>query len=329
MQQEKLNDLLKQIDQIDQTRPLTDQPATDVEQQDVIDKRELLYNFAFIDEDSKREIRRKLLKAIALPGHLVPFASRDLPIARGWGTGGLQVTMSLVEPRDVLKVIDQGDDDSVNAVNLRRLVEKTTGISFTTDTTQASIVQTRHRIPEEPLRADQILVLQVPMADTLRAVEPVVEWATEMHAEADYGRMWVYMYESVVRSGDVEIPTQYPVLVEDRYMMDTSPIPRYDVPRLHQAETLYLFGAGREKRVYAIPPYTKAVPLQFEDYPFKTEHDPAQHCELCGSNDTFLTRVFVDPEGANTEGRWMDLCSDTSFCQKRRQAGLRPETLEG
>jgi alpha-D-ribose 1-methylphosphonate 5-phosphate C-P lyase len=293
------------------------------------EEREQLYNFAFIDEDSKREIRRKLLKAVALPGHLVPFASRDLPVARGWGTGGLQVTMSLVEPRDVLKVIDQGDDESVNAVNLRRLVEKTTGIAFTTDTLQASIVQTRHRVPEEPLRADQILVLQVPMADALRTVEPVVERAMEMHAEADYGRMWVYLYESVVRSGDIDISTQYPVMVEDRYIMDTSPIPRYDVPRLHQAETLYLFGAGREKRVYAIPPYTKVVPLQFEDHPFKTEHDPAQHCERCGSNDTFLTQVFVDPKGPGMPGRWMYLCSDTSFCQKRLEAREVVEATEG
>jgi alpha-D-ribose 1-methylphosphonate 5-phosphate C-P lyase len=236
--------------------------------------------------------------------------------------------MSLVEPRDILKVIDQGDDDSVNAVNLRRLVEKTTGISFTTDTTQASLVQTRHRVPEEPMRADQILVLQVPMADALRAVEPVVERATEMHAEADYGRMWVYMYESVVRSGDVEISSQYPVLVENRYVMDTSPIPRYDVPRLDQAETLYLFGAGREKRVYAIPPYTTVVPLQFEDYPFKTEHNAAQRCERCGSNDTFLTHVFVDPKGPEAQGRWMYLCSDTSFCQKRVQARELSETME-
>ena len=290
--------------------------------------REILYNFAFIDEDSKREVRRKLLKAVALPGHLVPFASRDLPIARGWGTGGLQVTMSLVEPCDTLKVIDQGDDDSVNAVNLRRFIEKTTGVHFTSDTTQATIVQTRHRVPEEAMRADQILVLQVPMADSLRVVEPVVERATEMHAEADYGRMWVYMYESVVRSGDVDISSQYPVMVEDRYIMDTSPIPRYDVPRLHQNETLYLFGAGREKRVYAIPPYTKVVPLQFEDYPFKTEHDPAQQCERCGSNDTFLTRVFVEPKTAGESARWMHICSDTSFRQKRVQAKAQPEETE-
>ncbi|MBV9228657.1 MAG: alpha-D-ribose 1-methylphosphonate 5-phosphate C-P-lyase PhnJ [Chloroflexi bacterium] len=290
--------------------------------------REPLYNFAFIDEDSKREVRRKLLKAVALPGHLVPFASRDLPIARGWGTGGLQVTMALVEPRDVVKVIDQGDDDSVNAVNLRHLIQKTTGTAFTTDTTAASIVQTRHRIPEECMRADQILVLQVPMADPVRWVEPVLERATEMHAESDYGRMWVYMYESVVRSGDMNIAAQYPVIVEDRYMMDTTPIPRYDVPRLHMAETLYLFGAGREKRVYAVPPYTKVVPLQFEDYPFTTEHNPAQHCEKCGANDTYLTQAFVESQVPGTAGRWMYTCSDTSYCQKRVQEKDQHMTTE-
>lgn len=280
-------------------------------------ERETLYNFGFIDEDSKREVRRKLLKAVALPGHLVPFASRDLPIARGWGTGGLQVTMALVEPNDIVKVIDQGDDESVNAVNLRRLIHKTTGIRFTTDTTAATVIQTRHRIPEEQLRADQILVLQVPMADPLRWVEPALEKSVEMHAEGDYGRMWVYMYESVVRSGDMDVASQYPVMVEDRYMMDTTPIPRYDVPRLHMAETLYLFGAGREKRVYAVPPYTKVVPLQFEDYPFITEHNPEQCCDICGSHDTYLTSTFIQAQSPGTEGRWRRTCSDTSYCQKR------------
>lgn len=43
--------------------------------------------FALLDEQSKREIRRAILKGIAIPGYQVPFASRELPIARGWGTG--------------------------------------------------------------------------------------------------------------------------------------------------------------------------------------------------------------------------------------------------
>jgi alpha-D-ribose 1-methylphosphonate 5-phosphate C-P lyase len=225
--------------------------------------------------------------------------------------------MALVEPNDVVKVIDQGDDESVNAVNLRRLIHKTTGIQFTTDTTAATLIQSRHRVPEEQLRADQILVLQVPMADPLRWVEPSLEHAAEMHAEGDYGHMWVYMYESIVRSGDMDVATQYPVMVEDRYMMDTTPIPRYDVPRLHMAETLYLFGAGREKRVYAVPPYTRVVPLQFEDYPFTTEHNPEQCCEICRSHNTYLTSTFIQAQSSESAGHWWRTCSDTSACQKR------------
>jgi len=31
---------------------------------------------------------------------------------------------------------------------------------------------------------------------------------------------------------------------------------------------LQLFGAGREKRIYAIPPHTQVTSLDFEDHPF-------------------------------------------------------------
>src|SRR5687768_8249810 len=99
-----------------------------------------------------------MLKAVAVPGYQVPFGSRELPIARGWGTGGLQLTLSLIGPGDVVKVIDQGSDDSVNAVNIRRLIERTApDVTTTTDTADASIVQSRHRAPELPLRNDQLM----------------------------------------------------------------------------------------------------------------------------------------------------------------------------
>jgi len=62
-----------------------------------------------------------------------------------------------------------------------------------------------------------------------------------------------------------------------------------------------------------VPPYTKIVPLQFEDYPFSTEHDSSQHCQRCGANDTFLTSHF-------SQGQWAYFCSDTSYCNKRSPA---------
>ncbi|MFN5929073.1 MAG: alpha-D-ribose 1-methylphosphonate 5-phosphate C-P-lyase PhnJ [Roseiflexaceae bacterium] len=289
---------------------------------------EQIYNFAFIDEDSKREVRRQTLKAVAIPGHQIPFASRDLPIGRGWGTGGLQITMAIITADDILKVIDQGDDESVNAVNLRRLLTRTTGVTTTTDTTAATIIQTRHRIPEEPMRADQILVLQVPMVDPLRWVEPNLERATIMHGEADYGRMWVYMYESIIKAGDLRIATQYPVIVAGRYMMDTTPIPRWDVMRLHNADTLFLFGAGREKRIYAVPPHTTIEPLQFEDFRFTTEYTPDQVCHRCGARDTFLTSHFVRNSQHESGGYWLTSCSDSSYCNKRVLANaVQEETI--
>src|ERR1700690_1368400 len=126
------------------------------------------YNFAFLDESAKKEIRRKILKAVAVPGYQVPFASRELPIAKGWGTGGLQITLSIIGIDDVLKVIDQGCDGSVNAVNIKKFIGRVTGVKNTTVTKEATIIQTRHRIPEEKMSEDQILVLQVPFPEALR-----------------------------------------------------------------------------------------------------------------------------------------------------------------
>ena len=44
--------------------------------------------YAYLDEDTKRNVRRAILKALAIPGWQVPFASREMPVARGWGSGG-------------------------------------------------------------------------------------------------------------------------------------------------------------------------------------------------------------------------------------------------
>jgi alpha-D-ribose 1-methylphosphonate 5-phosphate C-P lyase len=48
--------------------------------------------------------------------------------------------------------------------------------------------------------------------------------------------------------------------------MGRSPIPKFDNPKLDDCPALQLFGTGREKRIYAIPPYTNVVSLDFEDH---------------------------------------------------------------
>ena len=259
-----------------------------------------------LDEGSKREIRRATLTAVCVPGYQVPFGSREMPVARGWGSGGLQLTLGLLGGHDTVKVIDQGDDDGVNATNLRRLIVDSEHCAQTQDTRDCSVVQSRHRIPEEPLIDDQVLVLQVPVAEPLRGVQKSVSECARMHAEADYSMIWVSLYEDLVRNGVITKTTGYPVLVNGRYVMVTTPIPRWDVPRLNNAASLTLFGAGREKRIFAVPPYTRVEPLTFDDVPFEVEGDTAQRCARCGSSDTFL----VEAPGGRTA------CSDIEWCTR-------------
>ncbi|MGH8407285.1 MAG: alpha-D-ribose 1-methylphosphonate 5-phosphate C-P-lyase PhnJ, partial [Pseudomonas sp.] len=47
--------------------------------------RDPAYNFAYLDEQTKRMIRRALLKAVAIPGYQVPFGGREMPLPYGWG----------------------------------------------------------------------------------------------------------------------------------------------------------------------------------------------------------------------------------------------------
>ena len=112
------------------------------------------YNFAYLDEQTKRMIRRALLKALAIPGYQVPFASREMPMPYGWGTGGIQVTAACLQPNDILKVIDQGADDTTNAVSIRKFFARTAAVKTTESTADATIIQTRHRIPERTLQKE-------------------------------------------------------------------------------------------------------------------------------------------------------------------------------
>jgi alpha-D-ribose 1-methylphosphonate 5-phosphate C-P lyase len=270
------------------------------------------YNFAYLDENTKRMIRRALLKAVAIPGHQVPFGAREMPLPYGWGTGGIQVTAAVLGPRDVLKVIDQGADDTTNAVSIRRFFNRVAGVETTTRTTQATIIQTRHRIPETALTEAQIIVYQVPMPEPLFRLEPRLAETKRMHALADYGLMHVKLYEDIAKHGHIATSYSYPVMVADRYLMSPSPIPAFDNPKMHRMPALQLFGAGREKRIYAVPPYTDVRSLDFEDHPFRP-HRAKAHCALCGSGQSYLDEVVTDDRG----GR-MFVCSDTDFCESRK-----------
>ncbi|MFU8838448.1 MAG: alpha-D-ribose 1-methylphosphonate 5-phosphate C-P-lyase PhnJ [Thiohalomonadaceae bacterium] len=291
---------------------------------------EAAYSFGFLDEYAKREVRRTILKAICIPGYQTPYASREMPMGRGFGTGGLQVTLSLVGPGDTVKVIDQGADDSVNAVNLRKFIELTCPKVDTTEHTRdASLIQSRHRVPEMPLTEAQVLVLQVPYPDPLVVVEPSEARRKVMHGEGDYSRLLTKLYEDIVQFDEITISHRYPTRINGHYVIDPSPIPRYDVPRLHHCPALILLGAGREKKIYAVPPYTRAEPLVFDDVPFRTEdfrdaQGQRRACARCGTRDSFLDELIDD------DGNKLWQCSDSDYCNSQLASGQgsTPEVVQ-
>jgi alpha-D-ribose 1-methylphosphonate 5-phosphate C-P lyase len=136
-----------------------------------------------------------------------------------------------------------------------------------------------------------------------------------MHELEEYGLMHVKLYEDIARHGQIATAYDYPVRVEGRYVMDPSPIPKFDNPKLCGNAAIQLFGAGREQRIYALPPYTQVVSLDFDDHPFvasKADHA----CDLCAAENSYLDEVITDDQGSR-----MFVCSDTDFCHSRRATG--------
>lgn len=134
-----------------------------------------------------------------------------------------------------------------------------------------------------------------------------------MHALRDYGVMHVKLYEDIATFGHIATAYAYPVTVDERYVMDPSPIPKFDNPKLDMNPALMLFGAGREKRLYAVPPYTRVVSLDFEDHPFAVQRWD-ECCAICGSRDSFLDELIVDDAGTRRF-----VCSDTDYCRQHQQ----------
>lgn len=275
--------------------------------------------YAYLDETSKRAVRRATLKALAVPGWQVPFVSREMPVARGWGSGGLQVTLSLVGPHDVVKVIDQGADESVNATAMRELVHQSAGAAVTTDTRVATIVQSRHRIPDTPMRRDQLLVLQLPHPDPLRRVVPRRAESRAHHVRGDHTPAWLEVYDEIVRFGQPGTGADYPVLVEGQNLMSPSPIPRHDVLRLDRLPHPVILGAGRQACIVALPPWTRVAPLSFADHRLTAEAAGGP-CQRCGSTTSYRVPATAGFElaAATEDGSWR--CSDTDACSRRANA---------
>src|SRR5262249_17345243 len=87
-------------------------------------------------------------------------------------------------------------------------------------------------------------------------------------------------------------------------------IPRWDNPKLHQAAHLTLLSAGREKRLYAVPPYTDVYPIEFDDVPFRVEDQAGHICVQTGGTQKFMTEIPLP----NGDPRWE--ISDAGYAHK-------------
>lgn len=159
----------------------------------------------------------------------------------------------------------------------------------------------------------QVMVYQVPLPEPLVFIEPSLAETEKMHALMDYGVMQVKLYEDIARHNRIMTGFDYPVMVNGRYVMSPSPIPKFDNPKMDRMPALQIFGAGREKRIYAVPPYTEVKSLDFEDHPFEVE-TWEMSCALCGATDSYLDEIITDDRG----GR-MYVCSDTDYCSRRAE----------
>ena len=239
-----------------------------------------------------------MLHAIAVPGYQVPFGSRELPIGRGWGTGGIQLTMSLIGPEDTLKVIDQGNDDSVNAVSIKRLICDTTGWRPPRTPPRRTLSSPRHRIPEEPLREDQVLVLQVPTPEPLRSVDPHEEVTRQLHADGEYTGIWVNLFEQLLTRGSPFRGADHPVLTDGRYVMNPSPIPAMTTPSCTRPSVCTSLARGGRRRSMPCRPIRTWCPWRLRTIPSSRRIFPAGGAGSAGRRTSTSTK-FTTPKRAS------------------------------
>ncbi|MEP5212677.1 alpha-D-ribose 1-methylphosphonate 5-phosphate C-P-lyase PhnJ [Sulfitobacter pontiacus] len=91
--------------------------------------------------------------------------------------------------------------------------------------------------------------------------------------------------------------------------MAPSPIPRWDVPKLHMAPHLTILSAGCEKRIFAVPLFTRVEPLVFDGVPYKVEDHGDLICHRSGARGFFMNEI-PSPDGSSAHA----LCQASWHC---------------
>ena len=282
-------------------RPRNDRRAPDI----------ATYNFAYLDEQTKRMIRRAILKA-----HRHPRLSGAVRLPRNADALWLGHRRRAGDGRDHRPGRRaEGHRPGRRRHHQRRLdprlLRTRSPMSRSPrDTAEATIIQTRHRIPEQPLTEGQILVYQVPIPEPLRFLEPRETETRKMHALEEYGLMHVKLYEDIARHGHIATTYAYPVKVEGRYVMDPSPMPKFDNPKMHMSR-----GAAAVRRRPREAHLRRAALYRGGEPRFRgpSLRDPELRPALRAVRRraaSISTRSILDDQG----GR-MFVCSDTDHCE--------------
>ena len=271
------------------------------------------YNFAYLDEGTKRMIRRAILKAIAIPGYQVPFASREMPMPYGWGTGGVQVTAAILGPADVLKVIDQGADDTTNAVSIRRSSPGPPASPPPPRTARRRSSRPATASRRRRCTAGQILVSRCRSPSRCASSSR----ARPRRAAARAGRIRPDARQAL-RGHRPPRPHRHHLRLpgEGRGPLRDGPVAD---PEVRQPEDGRLPGAAavrrrpREAHLRGAALHQRGA-LDFEDHPFERTGSTA--LRAVRRRGHYLDEVVLDDRG----GR-MFVCSDTDHCETRRAAG--------
>ncbi len=119
-----------------------------------------------------------------------------------------------------------GSDASINACSIRDFVQSMTAAGRHSTPPKPPSSKPGTASPKRRSPTNRSSSSRSP-SEPLRAVDAYEYRTRQMHGEADYAKMWVSLYEQFVRHGDIMLGAGYPVKVNGRYIMATSPIPRW------------------------------------------------------------------------------------------------------
>ena len=148
-------------------------------------------------------IRRALLKAVAIPGYQVPFGSREMPLAYGWGTGGIQVTAAVHRPATTCSRSSTRARTTPPTPSTSAASSRAPPACATTERTREA---THH--PDAPPHPRAAAAPRARSSSTrcrspsrCYKLEPRRRETLKLHAFAEYGLMHVKLYEDIAQLG--------------------------------------------------------------------------------------------------------------------------------